>query len=128
MGGVRDTDPLEQEIIDRLGLPLVTVDDIRKLSARIPEEMDRLSGLVDKIYVHVDMDVLDPAEVPGHTLNVPDGPTSVELAAAIELMFTYEKTSAIGIASAPVHDDPDKVSLHAAYNLIEGAVRGVRKR
>jgi len=47
------------------------------------------------------MDVLDPSEVRGHSLTVPQGPTSKELAAAIQKMFAYSKVAAIRIASLP---------------------------
>ena len=91
--------------------------------------MDRLSALVDLIYIHVDMDVLAPEEVRGHGLTAPNGPTSYELAACIELMFTYPKTAAIGIASTPYGPrDPQHISRKAAVRLIEGAVKGVKKR
>jgi arginase family enzyme len=91
--------------------------------------MKRLSRLTDLVYVHVDMDVLDPAEVKGHPLTSPEGPTSSELAAAIEKMFTHPKAAAIGIASLPFGErDKDGISLRAAYLLIEGAVRGIKKR
>ena len=129
MAGVRDTDPLEQELIDRSDIEHITVNDIRTLSDNLHGQMRRLSILTDVIYVHVDMDVLDPAEVPGHGLTVADGPTSIELAAALTEMFRYEKVSALGIASTPAGDkDPDGLSLRAAYNLIQGAVRGVLER
>jgi len=89
------------------------------------EMQDRLSKLVDKIYVHIDMDVLDPDEVPGHPLTVAGGPTSLQLGAALQEMFRYEKVSALGIASTPWGErDPDGVSRKAAYNLVAGAVRG----
>lgn len=129
MAGVRDTDPLEQELIDRSDVGHITVDDIRGLTQNLHQEMQRLSRLTDLIYVHVDMDVLDPAEVPGHPLTVPDGPTSNELAAALELMFRYEKAAGFGVASTPYGEkDPDGISKRAAYTLIEGALRGVLAR
>jgi arginase family enzyme len=90
--------------------------------------MKRLSKLTDKIYIHIDMDVLDPKEVSGHSLNVPGGPTSGDLAAAIEVMFKYKKTSAFGIASYPHARDEDQLSLRAAYTLIKGAVLGIKNR
>jgi len=77
----------------------------------------------------VDMDVLAPEEVRGHGLTAPDGPTSRELAACIELMSTYPKTAAIGIASTPYGErDPEHISRRAAIRLVEGAIRGVQKR
>ncbi len=81
------------------------------------------------IYIHVDMDVLDPREVAGHPLTVPGGPTSVELAAALTEMFQYEKAAAFGVASTPYGDrDKDGLSRQAAYNLILGALKGVQQR
>lgn len=129
MGAVRDTDPLEQEIIDRTWIEHITVEDIRTRSENIHAQMERLSELVDKIYVHIDMDVLDPEEVAGHPLTVPNGPTSEELAGALREMFRYEKASALGIASTPWGErDPERLSRQAAYNLIRGAIQGVQER
>lgn len=129
MGAVRDTDPLEQELIDRSEIRHITVADIRALSDNIHDQMRRLSDLADLIYIHIDMDVLDPREVAGHPLTVPDGPTSLELGAALELMFAYPKAAALGIASTPWGErDPEGLSRQAAYNLIDGAVRGVQAR
>jgi arginase len=129
MGAVRDTDPLEQELIDRSEIEHITVDDIRERSETIHAQMERLSSLVDKIYIHIDMDVLDPKEVQGHPLTVPNGPTSLELADALTEMFRYEKASALGIASTPANErDPGGLSREAAYNLIRGAIKGVRER
>jgi hypothetical protein len=44
-------------------------------------------------------------------------------------MFTYEKAAAFGVASTPAGmRDPDGVSRRAAYNLILGALKGLRQR
>ncbi len=127
--GVRDTDPLEQDLLDRSEIRQLTVADIRARSDNLHREMKRLSESTDAIYIHVDMDVLDPREVPGHPLTVPGGPTSAELAAALTEMFRYEKAAALGIASTPYGDhDKGGVSRQAAYNLILGAVSGVKQR
>jgi len=128
MACVRDTDPLEQDRIDRSLIEHLTVDDIRNLSENIHTQMERLSRLTDLIYIHIDLDVLDPQEIMGHPLTVPNGPTSEELGAALEVMFRYEKAAALGIASYPAHDDPDNVTLEAVYRLIVGAVKGLQAR
>jgi arginase family enzyme len=54
MVGVRDTDPYEQELIDRSDMEHVTVDEVKRLSPAIDMEMERLATFVDLIYVHVD--------------------------------------------------------------------------
>jgi len=128
-GGVRDLDPLEADRFREFAVQQFSVADIRRLSARLQAQIDSLAGRVEVIYVHIDMDVLDPAEVPGHGLAVPDGPSSQDLAAALTLMFENPKTIALGIASTPSFNrDPEGVSRKAALNLIEGAIRGIQNR
>jgi arginase len=125
---VRDTDPLEQELLDRSEIRQLSLEDVRMRSANLHREMKRLSEATDVIYIHVDMDVLDPREVAGHPLTVPGGPTSIELAAALTEMFQYEKAAAFGVASTPYGDhDKDGLSRQAAYNLLLGALKGVQQ-
>jgi arginase len=129
LADVRDTDPREKELIDRLEIEILSTDDIRTLSPNVRAQMERLSGLTDVIYVHIDMDVLAPEEVSGHGLTAPNGPTSRELADCLELIFTYPKATAIGIASTPYGPrDPDHLSRQAAVRLIQGAIKGVNMR
>lgn len=126
---LRDVDPLEQDLLDRSQCEYISVGDVRNLSENINDQIERLCNLTDIVYVHIDMDVLDPAEVSGHPLTAPEGPSSRELAAALEIMFTHEKVNAIGIASIPYGQrDPNGESLAAAYRLIEGAIKGLKSR
>jgi arginase len=128
-GGVRDLDPLEADRFTEYEVQQFSVQDIRGLSANLKRQMGDLADRVDVVYVHIDMDVLDPAEVPGHNLTVPGGPSSKELAAAVTLMFENPKTAALGIASTPSFNlDPGGASRQAALNLIEGAIRGAQAR
>lgn len=126
---VRDTDPLEKELLERSEIQQLTLEDVRTRSENLHRAMKKLSDATDVIYIHVDMDGLDPREVPGHPLTVPGGPTSLELAAALTEMFKYEKAGAFGVASTPYGDkDKTGVSRQAAYNLILGAAKGVQQR
>jgi arginase len=128
MGGVRLTDPLEQYLLDQSGIAQLTVDDLRTLSPAVTAELDRLNRLSDKIYVHIDMDVLDPREVMGHGNKVPNGPSSEELARLFEMIFSrYPKARAIGFATIPSRDEGG-LSLAAVHRMILGAARGVRAR
>ena len=128
-GGVRDLDPLEAARFDKFSVRQFSVDDVRTMSDHLASTMQHLSSRVDLIYVHVDMDVLDPAEVRGHPLTVPDGPTSSELAGAIKRMFKDPKVVALGIASTPAGSmDSDGKSRQAALNLIQAAIEGIATR
>jgi len=126
MAGVRVTTGHEQHHIDSTFIETISVDEIRNLSENINTQMKRLSRLTDVIYVHVDLSVLDPAEIPNRPHAAPDGPTSAELAACLKLMFQHNKAAALGIASCP--DNPQPITLRAANRLIEGAIQGVKTR
>ncbi len=128
-GGVRDLDPLEADRFEQYQVQQFSVQDIRELSENLRRQVRNLAQGVDRIYVHIDMDVLDPAEVPGHGLAVANGPSSRDLAKAVSLIFENPKAVALGIASTPSFNrDPNGVSRQAALNLIEGAIRGVGVR
>jgi arginase len=128
MGGVRLTDPLEQHLLDTSMIAQLSVDDLRNRTPAVWEQLDRLDRLTDKIYVHIDMDVLDPREVMGHGNKVPNGPSSEELARLFEAIFTkYTKASAIGFATIPATDEGG-FSIAAVNRMIAAAVRGVQAR
>ena len=128
-GGVRDLDPLEADRFREFEVRQISVQDIREISDNFRQQFAALAEEVDVVYVHVDMDVLEPDEVPGHPLTVADGPSSKDLAAAISVMFENPKTVALGIASTPSFNrDRDGVSRQAALNLIEGAIKGAQTR
>lgn len=128
MGGVRLTDPLEQELLDGSRIQQVSVEDLRTRSAAVFAQLDRLSRSTDKLYIHIDLDVLDPREVMGHGNKVPGGPSSEELALLFEEIFRrYPTASAIGFATIPAVDEGG-LSIAAVNRMIAGAVRGVLAR
>jgi arginase len=128
MGGVRLTDPLEQHLLDNSLIEQLSVDDLRNMTPAVWAQLDRLDRLTDKIYVHIDMDVLDPREVMAHGNKVPNGPSSEQLAKLFEAIFTrYRKASAIGFATIPPTDEGG-LSIAAVNRMIAAAVRGVKAR
>ena len=128
MGGVRLTDPLEQQLLDKSKIQQLSVDDLRTLSPAVTRQLDRLNKAADIIYVHIDMDVLDPREVEGHPNKVPGGPSSQELARLFEMIFSkYPKAAAIGFATIPARDEGG-LSIAALNRMIVGAVRGLQQR
>ena len=128
MGGVRLTDPLEQHLLDNSLIEQLSVDDLRNLTPAVWAQLDRLNRLTDKIYIHIDMDVLDPREVMSHGNKVPNGPSSEQLAKLFEQIFArYPKASAIGFATIPPTDEGG-LSIAAVNRMIAAAVSGVKAR
>jgi hypothetical protein len=126
MAGVRNTNPYEEVHIDDTFIERISVDDLRGCTESIDTQMNRLSRLTDILYVHVDLSVLDPAELPGHPEAVPDGPTSTQLAECLKTMFKHKMAAALGIAS--LQEGAQEITMKAAYKLIEGAIEGVKAR
>ena len=126
LAGIRDTNPYEQFNIDNSFIEMISVQDLKNNFDKIRQQMKRLSGLTDIVYIHVDLSVLDPSEIPGHPNAVPNGPMSHDLAACLKSIFAFPKVAALGIAS--LHDDAEETSINAAYRLIEGAVKGIKSR
>jgi len=128
MGGLRSVNPHQQALIDRSDLEFLSTEDLITLSENIDLQMARLSRLTDIIYVHVDMDILNPEELEGSNFPATGGPTSHELSAALARMFRWEKASAFGVASTPYGDEYEEQNIAAAYRLIEGVVQGIKAR
>jgi arginase len=128
MAGVRLIDPLEQQMLDNSFIEVLGVEPLNTMSADLFDQLDRLDRTTDKLYVHVDMDVLDPKEVEFHGNAVPNGVSSEALARLFEEIFErYDKASAIGFATIPSRD-PDGLALAAVHRMILGAVKGLEAR
>lgn len=122
MLGVCDTNPYEDHLIDNSFVKRVSVKDVKKDEKLINENLEYLSQLVDRIYVHVDLSVLrfDEPDNQDNVLQVKD------LNKSIKLIFSYPKTAALGIASCP--DDPEDNILQASNQIIKSAIEAVKNR
>jgi arginase len=85
--GARDLDPPEEAYLAQSSIRRCEVADLHP--AVLPE------GL---LYVHVDMDVVDPADVPGLRYPTPNGPSLGTVAAAVSMLLGTGRVGAIGLA------------------------------
>jgi len=128
LAGVRDVDPLERDLVAEHRLAAVDVADLTGDRRGLRRVTETLAAACDAIYVHIDLDVLDPDDAPGMNLPVPGGPTADALAAAIELCLSFERVATLGIASYNVWKDEEDRTLAGVYRVIAGAVRGLAGR
>ena len=80
LAGARSYDDAELEAVERLGIAALAIDDLRDPQALATAV--RATG-ADALYVHIDVDALDPAELAGNAHPEPFGCTVPELTAAI---------------------------------------------
>ncbi len=80
VGGARSFDDPELAAVSELGITALTVEALRDGEA-LAEAV--LATGADAVYVHVDIDALDPAEIAGNAHPEPFGVTVAELTAAL---------------------------------------------
>ncbi|HWM88638.1 MAG TPA: arginase family protein [Kofleriaceae bacterium] len=107
----RDLDPAEREALDRSAVRRVPV------SALDPEaQLDPRILPPGPIYLHLDLDVLDPPELPGLRFPSPGGVRRAELARAVAAVIATGRVAAIGLACTWW---PDRVDSAAAGSIVQ---------
>jgi arginase len=125
---VRDMDPLEEELVLNSHITLITTDEMVKLSPRMKEEYQKLCDRVDVVYIHIDLDVLDAPDIPGHAFQIPNGPNPAQLGKALKYMMRNPKVGALGIASFPTQEEVRAKSLGSTLEVIKGGLLGLQAR
>jgi arginase len=112
--GARDFGAEERERLARSGVTVVEPESVRREGAveALGGPLDALRARVSKVYVHLDLDVLDPGLVaPANGFAPPDGFAVDEVALAIREVAGRVTIAAAGIASYdPSSDEGGRVS------------------
>ena len=126
MLGVRDLDPAERERLDHSGIQVVKWHE-GKPQSDMKTALDRLAQRVSEVYVHIDMDSLDPRIAPGVLLApVPAGMSLEHMEESLRAVFARFHVKAATLAVYdPDHDQDDK-TLRTALRLIEIVAEGAR--
>jgi len=118
--GARDLDPPEQERLERSGVRWV------RSGEPLDPALDALAERAPGVYLHVDLDVLDPSAGQANRYASPGGPTAAELAAAVaEVASRFTIRAAAITAYEPVYDPEGKVVEAAASVAKQIAAAGV---
>jgi arginase len=125
---VRDMDPLEEELVLNSHITLISTEEMVKLSRHTKEEFESLCDRVDVVYIHIDLDVLDAPDIPGHTFQIPDGPNPAQLGKALKYMMRNPKVGALGVASFPTQEEVRDKSLGSTLEVIKGGLLGLQAR
>jgi arginase len=106
--GARDLDPREEQ---RLAASAIGRADVESLA----DALDELAGRVDAVYVHIDLDVLDPSEGRANSLAFPGGFSAAELEGALEaIQARFDVPAAAVTAYEPPCDPQGRVPRVAA--------------
>jgi arginase len=116
MAGVREVDPAEQERLSASDIAVVGADSMERQGlGALATGLDALKARVDRVYVHLDLDVLDAEKVgKANELAVEGGPNEEEFQAMLGMVRERFEVSAFGIASYDPTFDVDGRVLRAA--------------
>jgi arginase len=116
MVGVRDTDPTEQERLDASGIVVAGASSAERQGVMaLAAALDGLKASVGRVYVHLDLDVLDAKKVgKANEFASEGGPSAEELQTALGMVLERFEVVAAGIASYDPAFDPDGRVLGAA--------------
>jgi len=119
--GALDLDDEEKRLLKQAGIPLIT-KDLRDESAFISSFRNALIHLtkqVKKIYIHIDMDVLETGQAKANHLAISGGLSIEAIVNCIKLIKENFKICGCGIASFDPAFDQDKFVMNAGFSLIE---------
>jgi arginase len=101
--GIRDIDASERERLDRSDVAVV-----------LPHESDHLNGRLDAlrtrahdVYLHVDLDVLDPSEGRANEYAADGGLTAAQLAEAVAAVRKRHRIRAAAVTAYDPESDPE---------------------
>jgi arginase len=114
--GARDLEPVEITLLKDAGVQqMATVEQLKQV-------LPGLAKNVEKIYVHVDLDVLDPSVARSNQWMPPNGISLETLIQAILEVKRQARIAALGIASYDPEVDGDGRALAAAVAVTEAAM------
>jgi len=119
--GVRDLDPPEAEALAGSSVMLVRSVELEGGLRALNAGLAAL-GELDQLYLHVDVDVLDPAEAPGVDFPAPGGLSLEGLRVIVQRIAGMGNLAALGITAVNPEKDIDGRTVQAALDIVETAL------
>ena len=113
--GTRDIDSLESKLLDDSSVGVVAP---RRLRDELSRRLRVLSEHVDRIYVHLDLDVLDTSVAAANSFAVPGGLTLADTRDALSTIAETLQIAAITLSAFDPDADLDGSAARAAVQII----------
>ena len=109
--GARDLDPAEADLLDASRITRIRADEV---TARLESELQAVGRRVDRLYVHVDLDVLDASEGRANGYAGSGGLSRSQLLGAIRAAGRHSRVAAGAItAYDPGYDAEGRIARTA---------------
>ena len=117
--GARDLDPPERDFLAQSPIRTMAVADV---PTRLDQVITDLGARTRGVYLHVDLDVLEPTEAPVNHLPAPGGLTVAELCAACGAIAERLPLRGMALTAYDPAGDPDGVVCDAAFEVLEAVL------
>jgi arginase len=127
--GGRDFDPEEGSRLARSRLTLAGADDLisRGMVPALRPALDRLKAQVGRVYVHIDLDVLDRAEAEANEWSSAGGLSTRAVEEAMTLVGGHFEVAGVGVAGYDPAFDADGRTFRAASRTLAALLDGTRR-
>lgn len=116
MLGVRDLDPHEKVLLDSTPISYLNPDEVKTGAASTAAGYHFQE--VEAVYLHLDIDSIDPSEAPGLSFPVPNGLFSQSAIAAGKTIQEISPLAALCLTMLNTEKDIDNKTLELAIKLI----------
>jgi arginase len=124
--GARDLDPLEEQALAASSVMLVRGTEFAAGVSEADRAIHAL-GALPQLYLHVDIDVLDPLEAPGATYPAAGGLRLAQLQDGVREVVGLGNLAAFAITAVDPEKDVDGRTVASALQVIEAAFARLRE-
>jgi arginase len=116
--GTRDLDPLESRLLEESNVDVIAPG---RIQSELPRTLNAIGQHVDSMYVHLDLDVLDPEVAAANKLAVGGGLMIEDVEYALSLIARDFRIAGVTLSAYDPEVDTDGAAAVAAIRLISAA-------
>ncbi|MFX0183250.1 MAG: arginase family protein [Candidatus Hodarchaeota archaeon] len=127
--GGRDFDLEEQELLEKSRVGVIKSIDLKRkeFKNKLLPVLTDLQSKTEKIYLHIDIDIVDPQEAPGVDFQSPNGLTSEEVEVIIKMICERFVIKAAALTAYNPTKDEDNKTLNVGIHLLNAIVREITR-
>lgn len=122
VAGIRELDDAEEQLLTSTDVRLLRQEDALA-GTTFADVVAKLADRVDDLYVHIDLDVLDPSLVPSSSTPSPRGMSLQQLEGLLDVTFRTGKVAVLAVAGLnPGGGQRGQQSVKSTRSLLESVV------
>jgi arginase len=126
LAGARDLDPAEDALLEGSEIRVISPRSLKGGGMELERALSALAARVRRLYVHIDLDVLDRGQTPANQFAAPGGPTVAEMTEALRVIGARIPIAAVAVTAYDPSFDPEGRTADAALTLVEATLAAAR--